>query len=53
MRIKKHGDGYKINFDFERDKKYFYDTSIMFSPREGKIAVEYRQSVYIKEEGSV
>jgi hypothetical protein len=25
----------------------------MFAPREGKIAVEYRQSVYIKEEGSV
>lgn len=53
MRIKRHGDGYKINFDFERNKKYFYDTSIMFAPREGKIAVEYRQSVYIKEEGGV
>ncbi len=53
MRIKRHGDGYKVNFDFERGKKYFCDTSIMFIPREGKIAIEYRQSTYVKEEGNV
>ena len=51
MRIKKHGEGYKIMFDYERGDKYFYDTTLQFIPRDGKIAIEYRQSVYLKEEG--